>query len=200
MFGTLKSALLGLAAAMLFAVGAQAAPVNFTVNSTSLGYSAPCDDGYCNALLVPLPVFGTQTADTGVSPVLTTFSYTSLLRLRPPFGESGETLNIEASIILNVAGTLYTYIAQGAIADWAFGPGNLNVSGNPVLSWTSFSNPANSPLNVVFNTDLIGVPGFGPTVTSSVTVSVVPLPAGVLLLLTGLLSLFGLSRRRRAIG
>ena len=199
MFGRLKSALLGLAAAMLFAVGAQAAPVNFTVNDTSLEYSAPCDDGYCNALLVPLPVLGSRTADTGVSPVLTTFTYTSLPRLLRPRGEDGETLNIEASIILDVAGTLYTYIAQGAITGWAFGPGNLNVSGNPVLSWTSFINPANSPLNVVFNTALIGVPGFGPTVTSTVTVSVVPLPAGVLLLLTGLLGLFGLSRRRRAV-
>lgn len=199
-----KTALLGLVGAILIASGVQAAPITFSVNSTSLQYTSGCTVAPCNATLSGVNIPGSFTlADGATTTNQPAFSFVALQNPQSPRGESGETLNLEARVILDVGGDLLTFVAFGKVEGWGINAAqnNPNVTGNPTLSWTSFVFPANSPLRVIFDTALNVVQGTGGEVRSAIRItntSVVPLPGGVILLLTGLIGLVGLSWRRRA--
>lgn len=202
MFGFIKSAFCGVSLALALAVGAQAAPISYTVSGLNASIVGTCTDGFCNADLDELSVSGVQSVDTGETDVFNVFTYDSRVSQREGRNTPNETINIALRVILTVGGTAYTYISNGFISNWTVAVGNGNITSNPFITWTSQVIPAGSPLAVVFGTALTRVQGNGEQVRSAFSVtqaSVVPLPGGVVLLLTGLLGLFGLSRRRRAI-
>lgn len=199
MFARITAFLSGAIAALAIGSAAQAAPVNYTVTAVATSISAPCSDGFCNALVSGYsPALSTAgSVDVGVTNTFAAFQYDGRVRPSNGSGEEGETLNITASIILEVLETSYTFIANGVINNWSIADTTGVILGG-VLQWNSFVIPPGSPLTVLFNTELLAVDGNAARVLSSVTIgaSVVPLPGGILLLLTALLGVFGLSRRR----
>lgn len=198
MMRILKSAIAALYLGLV-ASTAQAAPVTFTVESASASLSGSCTDGFCNVSPAGLSVPGSFTVDTGISQTFNAFSFTSLLSDVNKQNGPNELFNFTVSLALRVGGTVYTYLAAGFVDPWTVS-GNGNIANQPVITWTSFTPDVASPFSVLFNPALTVVQGNGKVVTSSVTVglkaSVVPLPAGLVLLLTALLGLVGLSRRR----
>ena len=117
-----------------------------------------------------------------------------------PFSESrADSFSFTTLVRILVGVTVYDFSAIGTVTKWSPTFGGL-VNPETVLSWVPQANPGNvdAPIAVSFKSS---GPFSGNTSALNAdivvtAVSVVPLPAGVLLLGTALLGLLGLSRRR----
>lgn len=204
MFTKIKALVFGAVSALFVATGAFAAPINFTVDSVTLTRTSNCADLFCNVATSGITsIIGVpRTADTAAPTPIQAFQYSSVLAPSFPRAELiGDTFNIQAVVVLKIASSTYSYIANGVMTNWRVGPFG-NVLGG-TLSWNSFINSATGPLKVVFGTELFGVQGRGSNAFSDIFVSavpsVVPLSAGLVMLLTALLGLFGLKRRKALV-
>lgn len=191
------SLLAGIVAAGLLGGDVQAAPVSFSVANAGASVTGNCLDGTCNMNVAALvgTLGASDTLQEGQSVGFELLEWTALAQ---PIVESAEDIAVEAFVTLAIGGGNYFFSAIGVMSGWT-----LSESGQPrggSLTWTPVSIPEGSPLEVIF--DAFAVPagvenGF---VRSGITVtalpSVVPLPGGMVLLVTALLGVFGLSRRR----
>lgn len=194
-----RSALLGAIACLCLSGGAEAAVINFSVRDIDAEITSYTGDGYRNVELDNAQYNrGNRGVDFGSPETLNALAFEP----RGPRDSQGDSFGILASIVLRIAGVNYTYIAEGLMTNWTVDDRGRYVTG--VLTWLlQPKTPANNPLSVIFNSGLVRDRESGDMI-STVTISrlapsVVPLPAGVVMLLTALLGLAGLTRRRKTL-
>lgn len=199
------AALLGVLATGLFLTGtAQAAPVSFTSSAVTVSNEicVANDNGGGNNCNYGLANFWTPPATT----VDETGQIFRMFNIRPTGNDQPpgpDSFSFVATFDLIVNTVTYTYSALGTVLDW--GPPNANSLNTAArLTWSNVTSTAGSPLVVSFLT----AGPFNPAASSLSAevriqareiVNVIPLPAGILLLGTGLLGLAAFSRRRKSV-
>ena len=187
----------GIIAAGLWGGAVQAAPVSFSVANAVASVTAPCPDGTCNmngaAIVGALGV--SETLQEGQSVSFDVFEWTALDQ---PVIDSAEDIAVEAFVTLLIGGGNVVFSAMGVMRGWSLSEAGRPQGGS--LTWTPVDVPEGSPLEVVFDAFVVPAGVEDGFVRSGITVkavpSVVPLPGGIVLLVTALLGVFGLSRRR----
>lgn len=191
-------------ASVLLAVSANAAPVLFNASAPSIGAvtcvpSAPDGGGAanCNYSFTDESVAFADSAD--VTP-----KFYTLFNIKPNGNDQGgpDSFSFLTTLQITANSIVYNFSALASVINW--NPANASASGlngSAALTWSQVSTPANAPLIVSFlSSGPFGAANSGLsariTIEAAQAVSVVPLPAGVLLLGTALLGLLGLSRRR----
>lgn len=197
MFKFAKTVLAAVLLTSAVSLPSEAATVNFTVSSASVAFDTPLD-GFANiqysTIGLPKPLEA-NIDPPGINPLFR-------------FNSSGidteeDSFTAVATIVLDIAGDLVgdiTFTVAGLFEQWKTNDAGVLTSGK--ITWFNPSSNIGSPLlNVslsninLFSGDRIN--GVGTPITfEAIPASVVPLPAGVLLLGTALLGLLGLSRRR----
>jgi hypothetical protein len=180
-------------------VGAYAATVSFDITSVVFSFG-PSSDGSLNATATAAAseLTGLTAENTGkIIPVLFTMAGTGSDTEADSFGFNVAVTAVGAQIgtaVYNFIGNITSWTNQGnnvrsATLTWAQNP-QLPLA-SPLLTFTLSTFSASNRTG--------GVGGFPVSLTYQAidAPSVVPLPAGVLLLGTALLGLFGLSRRRK---
>jgi len=182
---------------------ASAAPVSFSVTEVTLG-PVTCsgtdvaDPNGCNYSIVnaSLP-FG----DTITSPATSDVNLFTINAVGTDDGTADSfSFNTTVKILVNLA--TYTFTATAQMVNWAPSGGVVNTGSPPaVLFFIPTSANFGAPVNVSFLTTgpftVNGLTSMAARIQVSQAPAVVPLPAGILLLGTALLGLFGLSRRRK---
>ncbi|MEZ5754189.1 MAG: hypothetical protein R3D90_05265 [Paracoccaceae bacterium] len=201
MFATLKSLACAAAASLFLIGGAQAATVNFTIDSVGLG-TETCNpvgrnDTNCNFSI------GSQlgvTSSTITTPATQTFRLFNIVANGDDQGLA-DSFSFMTTVEILVGVARYEFSALANIVNWNPESTN-NLNSGARLTWGPVTSTLGAPLIVTF---LPGLPfrPLGPDYIRAdiriEAVSVVPLPGGVLLLLSAIAGLFGLSRRRRQI-
>lgn len=194
------------AVAGLWAATAHAATVGFNVVSATatIQSSVPISGD------APAPLFVNATASGLVGALgsksydnsvvsferITAFEWTGRRNDGNPASDNtADSYAVTASIILGIGSSTFEFIANGVLSNWTVG-GTGNITGTPTLVWNPVIGLPNPNFNVVFG-NVFSQGETNRSLTTTVDVSVVPLPAGALLLGTALLGLLGLSRRRK---
>ena len=198
------------AASLLLATGANAAIVVFDIDNAGSGATIACPDGSCNFTVTPA-AGQPDTINVDTDGSATTFNFLSFNALSTNDIDSftlAATLKFVtplASFLSNgVPGTIGTILgpSPSLMSTTVLGGGRL-VNGSVV--WDAIAPqliPGVGLVTVFFADRQVGpfVPGFGPrnfVVEATISLQPIPLPAGILLLGSALLGLFGLSRRRK---
>ena len=187
----------GILATGLLAGAAQAATVSFSVTNVGAFSIAECSDGTCNMNGAGMVgTFGlSDTLEEGESVGFEAFEWTALTQ---PVGDAAEDIPVTAFLTLAVGGGNLFFEAMGVMRGWSLSPSGTPAGGS--LVWSPVSIPEGSPLRVVFDDFVVPAGVETAFVRSGITVtavpSVVPLPGGIVLLVTALLGVFGLSHRR----
>jgi hypothetical protein len=202
MFKVVSKIVCAAVATVLLAVSANAAPVLFNASAPIIGGvtcvpSAPDGGGAanCNYQFTDQSVAFADSAD--VIP-----KFYTLFGIKPNESDIGgsDSFSFLTTLQITANSIVYNFSALATVINWnpTSAPG---LNGDAALNWSQVSTPANAPLIVSFLSSgpfKITNSGLSARITieSVEAISVVPLPAGVLLLGTALLGLLGLSRRR----
>lgn len=200
MFATLRSLACAAAASLFLAQASQAATVNFTIDSVGLGTETcnpvPGNDNSCNfGIADQLGV----TASSVTTPASQTFRLFNIVASGNDQGDP-DSFSFTTTVEILVGLVSYEFTALASIVNWGPSQGN-NLNPGASLTWGPVLATAGAPLLVNFLSGGPFDPETGPDYIGAdiriEAVSVVPLPGGVLLLLSAIAGLFGLSRRRR---
>lgn len=186
---------------------AEAATVSFSTtgstNSAVLCVPSVPDNGPNNCNYSFSPSSGASGAFAGlVNEVGTVYKLFDILPNGNDSNTQPDSFSFTTAITLLVDSVSYSFSALATVINWNPSQSSATgLNGAAALIWSNVASSPNAPVTVSFLTSgPFDQPNSGLTariLISAVETSVVPLPAGVLLLGSALLGLFGLSRRRK---